>query len=254
MTKITQTLAAALLCLAPVAPVLAADTLTLPQGCQAYVTTQLSNCQISHHYTCASDPEGHQWVTYVDGEGAFFTSQIDFETRWIKSFDHDDGIWSFLNPDAPDHASFSDLADKGYDDMDFSTTNEAGETRHFRGYDRLTGKSLVIDGVQFDQTEFDLSAFSDEGDFLWRRKGIQMISRDWRLFFSDDETFENSAGDVFEVSDTPMEFVFPEEPGFLSMTPAFGCDLLVADTDDLIVPAAGLQSGKDPATFLSGGH
>jgi hypothetical protein len=38
----------------------AAQTVSLPAGCEAYVTVQKRSCTVSTLFRCAADPEGHQ--------------------------------------------------------------------------------------------------------------------------------------------------------------------------------------------------
>ena len=101
-----------------------------------------------------------------------------------------------------------------------------------------------VDGIEMDQTEFDLQTFAADGSLLHRRSGNQMISREWRLFFSDTEHFENAFGDVEDTVSRPMTFAFPGDAGFLSSRPQFGCDQMMTDAGGLI-PAA-FQPGAAP--------
>lgn len=219
-----------LLCFAA-GPVLAADgKITLPAGCTAYVTVQHSDCQVSYHYSCESDPEGDQWAVYAGADGPYYMSRIDAETRWIESHDliapESDKLGEEKNP-----ASFTTLLETGRDDFDFSTISSSGEKRHYVGYDHLTGKKVTIDGQSFDQTEFKVEAFDAEGKRLHTRTGNQLISRAWRLFFADSDHFENSYGDVEDTVSRPVTFAFPDDPGFLTKRPQFGCDMMTTQAE-----------------------
>lgn len=207
--------------------VAAAATFQVPQGCTAYATVQLRNCQVSQHYTCTGDPAGEQWAVYLDGEGPHFASKIDSETRWIESVDLIGGITDRIESEA-DPASFSNLLRAGRDDFDFTTTSSAGETVRYRGFDQLTGEKVTVDGVALSRTRFELTAEGPDGTFLWRRAGQQLISEEWRIFFSDRESFENSAGDKVDSVDSPVDFAFPGDKGFLSADPKYDCDVVTA--------------------------
>ncbi|MFM2356879.1 MAG: hypothetical protein RLZZ528_2615 [Pseudomonadota bacterium] len=204
-----------------------AASFQVPQGCTAYATVQLRNCQVSQHYTCTGDPAGEQWAVYIDGEGAHFASKIDSETRWIESVDLIGGVTDRIDSEA-DPASFSNLLRAGRDDFDFTTTSSDGETVRYRGFDQLTGEKATIDGVLLSRTRFELTAESPDGSFLWRRAGQQFVSEDWRIFFSDRESFENSFGDKVDSIDSPVEFAFPGDKGFLSADPKYDCDVVTA--------------------------
>ncbi len=211
------------------APALAAEPFVPPEGCKGFLTAQLKNCQVANYYRCSQDIQGNLWTTYFDSERAHYTSMIDAETRWVQSFDHDDGTWDFLDEGAEDPASFTALIETGRDDFDFTTTTDFGETRHYKGFDRLTGEVVRIDGVTLERTEFEMVTEAADGTFLHARKGNQYISREWRVFFSDTESFENAFGDAVESSDAPVDFVFPNQPGFFTTKPEYGCDMMMTE-------------------------
>jgi hypothetical protein len=208
------------------APASAAGKFQLPEGCEAFVTVQHSDCQVSQHYTCSGDKPGDQWSAYLSPDGPFYLSRIDAETRWMESHDlitpDSDQLATEANP-----ASFSTLLETGRDDFDFTTESAAGEVRRYVGFDKLAGGKVTIDGVTLERTEFALETFAADGSFLHRRTGQQVISRDWRLFFSDAEHFENAYGDQEDSVSRPMTFAFPGEKGFLATAPQFGCDQMM---------------------------
>lgn len=226
-------------------PALAAGQFQPPEGCEVFVTVQHTDCQVSYHYTCASDPKGHQWSVYAGSDGPYYMSRIDSETRWIESHDlitpESDALGTEAEP-----ASFSNLLETGRDDFDFTTTSSTGEVRRYVGYDRLAGHNVTIDGVTFEATEFELETFDGQGEFLHRRSGTQMISRDWRLFFSDAEHFENAYGDAEDSQSRPMTFAFPGEKGFLSTVPQFGCDQMMTMNEALAPVPASFTARRAP--------
>ncbi len=228
-------------------PAFAADQFQPPEGCEAFLTVQHSDCQISYHYTCASDPKGDQWAVYAGSDGPYYMSRIDSETRWIESHDlvtpESDELASESNP-----ASFSTLLDTGRDDFDFTTKSSAGEVRRYVGFDKLSGGPVTIDGVALERTEFKLETFDASGAFLHRRIGSQLISRDWRLFFSDRERFENAYGDQEDSQSTPISFAFPGEKGFLSTTPQFGCNQMMTEGEALAPVPASFAPASDLGT------
>ncbi len=205
----------------------AADPFRVPDGCTAYVTVQQRNCQVSQHYSCTSDPRGYQWMTYLDGQGPYFSSLIDTETRWISSIDLFTGETDEIGAET-DPASFTVLLQTGRDDFDFTTHSSTGEERRYKGFDQLTGAKVTIDGVPLERTRFEVTAYAGDGTQLWRRAGQQLIHREWRLFYSDREEFTNSAGDRENRIDTPVEFDFPGDEGFLATEPKFDCDVVTA--------------------------
>lgn len=220
---IVSTGAFALLC---ALPALAGGKFAAPAGCEVFATVQMRSCQVSQHYRCEGDAAGDQWAAYMDGEGPFYLSRIDSETRWLESFDLTIGERDRLTAET-DPASFSTLLASGRDDYDFMTESSSGEVRRYTGYDELTGERVTIDGIVLERTRFDLTAWDTEGQMVWHRKGQQLVHRDWRLFWADTEDFENAFGDRQSVVDTPMQFALPGDKGFLATDPIYDCDELL---------------------------
>lgn len=213
-----------------------ADSFKAPSGCQLEMTVQLRQCTVANHYTCAANP-GERWIAYADGEGQFFTSRIDAETRWLQSISHDTGEVDLLDEGgSADHASFSALLATGRDDYDFVTESNSGQRIRYRGYDRLTGETVTVDGVPLERCEFDLSAYDAEGNLLSRRSGLQLVSRDMRLFFADTETFEAATGETATTSQPPVIFAFPGDEGFGALDPVLDCDVLMSGTPAPVRP------------------
>lgn len=213
-------------------PGLAASKFAAPKGCTVYQTVQMRNCQVAQLYRCDGDPAGDQWSIYLDADGPFYMSRIDRETRWMESLDLTTGETDRISEET-DPASFSTLLETGRDSYEFSTTNGAGEVRHYSGFDELTGDTLVVDGVTLERTRFDLTAKGADGEMLWHRTGQQLIHRDWRIFFADKESFENSFGDKADVTDTPVTFAGPNDKGFLAAKPEYDCDAMMTELDIL---------------------
>ena len=193
-------------------------------ACELAMTVQMQSCQVANYERCADG-----WrITFSDGDGPFFVSDIDHETRWTQSVTLGNGEVDTLAPGAADPASFSDLLATGRDDYDFKTTSSMGglETR-YAGYDLLTGGSVKIDGVTLEKSEFAMEAFDAQGNLMWTRSGTQYISREYRLFFSDAEMFENAAGERAASASAPASFAFPGDEGFGATEPDLECGMLM---------------------------
>lgn len=203
----------------------------VPQGCTAFATVQMRSCQISQHYRCDVDAEGDQWTVQMDGQGPYYASKIDAETRWVESYDLTSGEADTLGEEN-DPASFSTLLEAGRDDFDFFTESNFGELRRYVGFDRLTGTSRTIDGIVLEETEFELTAYDPDGNMVWMRRGNQFIHRGWRLFLPGTERFENAFGDKVDTQDTPVEFSLPGDKGFLETEPKYDCDVLSASYEE----------------------
>jgi hypothetical protein len=197
----------------------------LAQGvCELAMTVQMQSCQVANFERC-----GDGWrITFADGDGPFFVSDIDYETRWTQSVTLASGEIDTLAADAIDPASFSELLATGRDDYDFTTTSSLGgfETR-YTGYDVLTGVTVDIDGVTLEKSEFSMDALDAQGNLMWTRSGTQFVSREMRLFFADSEVFENASGDRAASASAPASFAFPDEEGFGDTTPELECGMLM---------------------------
>lgn len=215
-------------------PVEDARTFQVPAGCAAYLTVQEASCTVEHLFTCEGDPEGWQRRVEMDEGGVALATVIDRETQWIESDHFAAGFSERLAPSNPDPASLDALLATGLDTYDFSTDSpEYGRTRYV-GEDRLTGETVTIDGVALERTAFSIVATDAADKRLWRAEGSQFVSRDWRTFLGGTERVVTADG-VEELDSTPVEFIEPGEPGFLSVSPKHGCGLVVSSRNPFVV-------------------
>lgn len=198
-----------------------------PEGCRLEVTAQNRGCSVSQYYRCDKDPKGDQRSAIFTREGMTHLSHIDGETRWLSSLDPQSGVEDLLEDKATDHASFSTLLDTGFDDFDFWTVSNTGERLHHTGHDEMTGKTVTIDGVQLEETRFQLVTYDEAGQELMRRTGQQFISRTMRRFYGGMETQTDWTGTRQNTNDSPVLFSFPGEEGFGDTEPKFDCDQLM---------------------------
>ena len=217
-----------LACLVTLASPTLADTWAVPEGCEAFMTVQAKQCRVSNHYRCAADPAGDQWRADFDQEGVFFFSRIDSEGQWVESFTLNPTVRQVLDPVRADSASFSELLATGIDTWDFGMTRDDGSASGARGYDRLTGKSVVIDGITLQETEVEFIESDVMGNTLRRARGKEYIHSDWRLFFAGPGETDLGDGQWLAIDGSPVEFIFPGEDGFLATQPKYDCDVLSA--------------------------
>ena len=205
-----------------------AGSWTAPEGCEVFMTVQAKGCRVSQHYRCVADPQGDQWRADFDQEGVYFLSHIDGEAQWIESFDQNPTVRQTLDPNAPDPASFSDLMASGMDTFAFGLSKDDGTATQVSGFDRLTGKTVVIDGVTLSQTEFDFTETDPAGNILRRSRGNEFVNPEWRLFFSGPSEWDPGDGTYLPLDGSPVEFIFPGEPGFLKTQPIYDCDAIMS--------------------------
>jgi hypothetical protein len=201
-----------------------AGTFTPPEGCTLTMTVQSRQCRVSNHYTCTQDAPGEKWRADFDQEGIFFSSKIDSETQWIESLDTDPPVVQRLAPNPRDPASFSDLTSKGRDDFAFDLTRDDGNDSSVTGYDKLTGETFVVDGIQLQGTEFSFTEVDRMGNVTRRSRGNEYISEEWRMFFAGPSEWDPGDGNFLPMDGSPLQFIFPGEPGFAATQPLFECD------------------------------
>jgi len=219
-----------------------AQTFTPPQGCTGFLTVQARGCKVSNHYTCSADAPGDQWRVDFNRDGAYFVSRIDRETQWVLSLDLDDGTEQRLAPNPADPASFSGLLATGTDTYDFGQITGGGRQTRIRGFDTLTGRKVVIDGIELEETSFELRESLPDGTVLNTGRGREYIHRAWRLFFAGPSEWDGGGG--FEPLDrSPVTFAQPGEPGFMSAKPDYDCDAQLARSP---APAPAQETRHDP--------
>ena len=209
---------------APAAPALA-GIWAAPMGCEAFMTVQAKACRVSHYSRCVAEAPGDQWRVDMDQEGPFFFSRINSEAEWVESYDP---VKQVLDPSPLDRASFTELLTSGIDTWDFTLSKEDGSGSRASGYDRLTGKTVVIDGITLSQTEVEFTEYDLTGNVLRRSRGNEYLHPDWRLFFAGPGETDLGDGQWLPIDGSPVQFVFPGEDGFLATQPIFDCDALTA--------------------------
>ena len=204
-----------------------AGSFTPPEGCALKMTVQSRGCNVSNYYICQADNAGDQWRADFDQEGIFFQSKIDSETQWIESYEINPPVKQTLDPNPTDPASFSDLLATGMDSFAFGLSKDNGEKSNVRGFDRLTGQEVVIDGVTLKQTEFEMTETDLDGNVLRQARGREFISPDYRTFFSGSSEFWT--GDAWlPLEGSPMSFDFEGDKGFGATQPIFDCDAVLS--------------------------
>ncbi|MFT7057810.1 MAG: hypothetical protein ACJASV_000310 [Pseudorhodobacter sp.] len=203
-----------------------AQSFTPPAGCTGWLTVQARACRVSNFYTCTQDKAGDQWRTDFDQQGLFFASRVDAEGQWVESIELNPSTRQTLSPVPNDPASFSELL-SGLDTFDFGLQKDDGTASKVRGFDRLTGQTVVIDGVSLSETEFEFSETDLDGNLLRQSRGREYIHPDWRLFFAGPSEWDGGEGYV-PLDGSPLQFVFPGEAGFFSSQPLFECDAVLS--------------------------
>ncbi|RYH04607.1 hypothetical protein EU805_01585 [Salipiger sp. IMCC34102] len=219
--------ALALMILAAPAHAQTAEVFSLPAGCDAYLTIQSRSCAVDHHFTCDADPEGVKRRVSLSEEGMTYLGSTDRETQWLNSFHPLSNHSERLEDSPADPASLSELLETGRDSYDFVTlSDEVGPTRYV-GEDRLIGNLVTIDDVTLRETEYEITAYAPDGTEMWSSAGNEFVSERFRTFLGGTGRV-TVPGDSYEKDDSPVEFIFPGEPGFLSANPKHDCGVMMS--------------------------
>lgn len=203
-----------------------------PEGCEIFLTVQAKGCRVSNHYRCEGDRAGDQWRADFDQEGMFFRSRINAETEWVESYDSNPPVQQLLGQ-RRDPASFSDLIAAGVDTFDFDLTRSDGVKSSVKGFDRLTGVQITIDGVILDETAFEATETDVTGAQMRASRGREYISRDKRLFFAGPGEVDLGDGQWLPIDGSPIDFINPGEPGFAAKMPLYDCDPVLTEAPRL---------------------
>lgn len=211
----------------------AAQQFSLPQGCEGYLTIQSASCSVSHYFICDEDSNGEQRRATMDEEGLSYVGRISGEAEWLESFHLRSGHTERLSDASDDPMSMSELLANDIDTWDFKTESREIGTSQYVGFDRLTGETVEIDGVTLRRTQYALTAYDEVGTEMWKSEGAEFVSDEWRMFIGGTSSYTTS-DDRFDSDDTPVEFIFPGEAGYLSVNPKFGCgvEMSLIDTND----------------------
>ncbi|WP_439154457.1 hypothetical protein [Yoonia sp.] len=205
--------------LALAAPATAQQTFAAPEGCTGTLTVQQKGCVLVNVWSCAADNPGDQWLALIGQGGLFSVQKVDDEFQWIEAYKIT-GDESLESP-APDPASLTELFANQIDTWDFTILTDDGPQRNV-GYDMLTGETTEIDGVTLMNTEYQGRTLDADGNEIDTGSGRQYVSQDLRLFFFGESWDAATPDQVTDMS--PVEFIFPGEPGFFSDQPIYECN------------------------------
>ena len=195
-----------------------------PEGCTAQLTIQSRSCQVNNIWTCDALP-GDSWRMEFREDGPAFLSRIDYETQWVESINLFPSSRRELVQPADDPASLTELLETGADSYDFTMRSDSGPVRVV-GYDRLTGETVTIDDEPLLVTEFSARHETISGTVL-EIKGNEYVSVRHRRFIAGTYSGTSVSG-PFEDNQSPVDFIYPGEPGFFTKTPIYDCEASLA--------------------------
>ncbi len=212
-------LAALLTALTLATPVVAQQSFAAPEGCEAKLTVQHKSCVLINVWTCEADNPGDQWIALISQQGVFSVQRVDSEFQWLENYKVT-GNEQLITP-ADDPASLTELFENQVDTWDFTIETEGGTERNV-GFDTLTGETTVIDGEELLNTEYAGRTVDQDGVELDVGSGRQFVSEKHRLFFFGEAWQDETPDQIIDMS--PVEFIYPDEPGFFSDQPKYECN------------------------------
>lgn len=202
-------------------PVIAQQSFAAPEGCEAKLTVQQKGCVMVNVWTCEADNPGDQWIALISQAGVFSIQKVDTDFQWIEAYKVV-GNERLVTP-VEDPASLTELFATQLDTWDFTIETDNGIERNV-GFDMLTGETTVIDGEILLNTEYQGRTLDEEGNEIHAGSGRQFVSETHRLFFFGESWEAANPDQVTDMS--PVEFIYPGEPGFFSDQPKFECNVI----------------------------
>ncbi len=207
--------------LAVATPAAAQQSFGAPEGCEALLTVQNKGCVMTNVWQCAADAPGEQWIALITQGGVFSVQKVDAEFQWLEAYKLT-GNERLITP-AEDPASLTELFDAQIDTWDFTLETDDGTERNV-GYDLLTGETTEIDGEILLNTEFQGRTIDGNGNEIEASSGRQFVSEKHRLFFFGQMWPQDDPSQISDMS--PVEFIYPGEPGFFADRPKYGCNVI----------------------------
>ncbi|MGZ9809512.1 hypothetical protein ACXN5S_03520 [Pseudoroseicyclus sp. H15] len=201
----------------------AAQDFVPPTGCTPTLTVQQRACIVVNVWQCEDDAPGEQWIAMFGPAGPFQVKKVDEEFQWLETYyaDHTE----FMELPAADPGSLTELFETGRDVYDFTTTSDSGTPpERVVGVDRLTGEEVEIDGEPLLRTTYAYDVVTSDGEISYSGEGTQFVSERHRLFFLGQSWPRDEPEDVLDAS--PVEFLYPDDPGFFSTEPKFDCGVV----------------------------
>jgi hypothetical protein len=205
------------------------DIFVPPPGCVGFLTVQSRQCEMANYYRCNAINPDHRWRALFNAEGLIYIGRLASEGAWIELIDLVEDTKETITVDSPDIPSFTTLIEAGADQYVYYLVDNSGSKSRLVGTDRLTGKSIVIDGIRLDEVDFRFEEYTLDNDLIENGFGQQFIVPEWKMFFSGLEYWGEGA-DAEPVDNTPVQFIFPGEKGFFSTRPLFDCEMAISDS------------------------
>lgn len=199
-----------------------------PSGCTGILTVQHRQCLLYNIWTCEADPEGIRWSGLFEEEGLSVVRKIDNESQWLARYYVSSGAVEELQMPSVDPMSLTELFEAGIMTFDYTMLSFGAVVSRSVGFDKLNGVETVIDGEPLLEFEFQTVNAADGPDArVW--EGRQYVSERHRLFIVNEFWPADDPSDV--TAYTPVDFIYPGEPGFFASMPVYDCGAVLSGLD-----------------------
>jgi len=214
-------------------------------GCEPFLTVQANECQVVNLWTCSEAPEGYVYRSVHEYGERVIADVFDAERNWVATEFADGWRETLLYP-MRDPISITDLAENGFDTIDFdllsnpSNPDDPVTFARVRGADIMLGETVEIDGETLEKSRY-LNTFANaDGVVTGTGEGEQYYSPRWNMLLSGVYSWTDSTGRT-DFDNTPITFLEPGEDGFGSIQGVHGCD---GDTVEDDAPKADTSKGN----------
>ncbi len=208
-------------------PALAGSNLVIGETCDPILTVQNADCTVTIIRACSDWALGASTSVTYDLNGRISAAASDENGAWLESFTTWDNAWERAIGTPEDPVSLDTLLSEGIDTYNFRITHEVdGESRILQviGADILTGVEQRIDNVPLKTVTTDLRILEADGSVFYQTQGMQFVQPEMRLWLLGTDSVIGANGSVTNYDSSPVDFIFPGEPGFGETMPLFGCE------------------------------
>lgn len=204
-----------------------AGTVPLPENCAGVLTVQLRQCVVEHVVQCDDLPAGEKWMfSHIPG-GRFAYTRYDRNFSPLERINWVTGEIELPDGPAPDPLNIEELLETGLDTYEANFTSSLNGDTTIKGFDRLTGGEVEIDGRRLQLTEFEYVKTDQSGKVIASYSGNQFLDAELNVIFAG--SFTDRLNEAGFSNFSPMDFSLPGEAGFLNDTPRYECGLQDAD-------------------------
>lgn len=196
---------------------LAAQTVTLPAGCEGVATVQLSICTVVNIWRCGSGGATEIWA-HSQAAASGVVYQRDADGNRIASYvvDAADATTTSGTITTVDPVSIAAIAATGRDAFDSTVQNPDGTTEHVVGTMTAMGAAMDVHGWQLVPV---LGSYVGDAPM----HGYYLMDPAQGILFHTAFSRAAKPAASYPPALVPVGIAFPGDDGFLASTPSHGC-------------------------------